>query len=48
MELTLVTSTGAQIADIKVVGGMITAALLSMFVLPTVYYLWKRRQMVAV
>jgi len=51
MPIMLSDGTGSEVMQriaAPMIGGMITAPLLSMFVLPAVYYLWKRRQMVAV
>jgi Cu(I)/Ag(I) efflux system membrane protein CusA/SilA len=48
MPIMLSDGTGSEVMQriaAPMVGGMITAPLLSMFVLPAVYYLWKRRQL---
>ena len=42
----LATGTGSEVMSriaAPMVGGMITAPLLSLFVIPAVYFLWKRR-----
>ncbi len=47
MPIMLSAGTGSEVMQriaAPMVGGMVTAPLLSMFVLPAVYYLWKRRQ----
>ena len=43
----LAEGTGSEVMSriaAPMIGGMITAPLLSLFVLPVVYYLWKRRE----
>ncbi|MCG6938723.1 MAG: efflux RND transporter permease subunit, partial [Gammaproteobacteria bacterium] len=48
MPIMLSEGTGSEVMQriaAPMIGGMVTAPLLSMFVLPAVYYLWKRRQL---
>jgi len=43
------TGTGSEVMQriaAPMVGGMITAPLLSLFVIPTIYYIWKRRELI--